>query len=94
MEDHQKEIIKEIIKKYEKLKAQDRSDEAIHKILGQKASGERNHPLYNISPFTFKKLIADPEGLPRNLVSYIKGFSPKAAEIFEKFDFEKERYLP
>jgi DNA-binding transcriptional MerR regulator len=58
--------------------------------LAKVASKDRQQPLYNISPFTFAKLIGDPNGLARNLTAYIKGFSPKVREIFEKFEFEKE----
>ncbi|MDF9801298.1 type I restriction enzyme M protein [Catalinimonas alkaloidigena] len=80
----------EVLKEYEKLIAQGYSQEVIDKILGNKATGKRVQPLYNTSPFTFRKLLADPDNLSSNLVAYIKGFSPKAREIFEKFDFEKE----
>ncbi|GAL85563.1 hypothetical protein MYP_2792 [Sporocytophaga myxococcoides] len=80
----------QVIQQYQKLKAQNLSEEAIHKIIATKASGDRNHPLYNISPFTFKKMLGDPDGIAKNLVAYINSFSPKALEIFEKFDFEKE----
>ena len=79
-----------VVKKYEQLKAQGQSDDVIDKILGKTASGDRNQPLYNTSPYTFKKLLADSDNIARNLVSYIHGFSPKAREIFEKFKFEDE----
>lgn len=54
------------------------------------ATKERKQPLYNVSPYTFAKLIGDPNGLAKNLTAYIKGFSPKVREIFDKFEFEKE----
>lgn len=50
----------------------------------------RKQPLYNTSPLTFQKLLGDPEGIANNLVSYIRGFSPRVRDIFEKFEFEKE----
>jgi len=46
--------------------------------------------LFNTSPYTFKKLLDDPDNIARNLVAYIQGFSPKAKEIFEKFKFEEK----
>ncbi|KTC93378.1 type I restriction-modification system subunit M [Legionella cincinnatiensis] len=79
-----------VIEQYEKLQAQGHTEEAIHKILGRFASADRAQPLYNISRYTFKKLLADPDNIARNLVTYINGFSPKAQDIFEKFKFEQE----
>lgn len=43
---------------------------------------------YNTSPFDFKKLIDDPNGIEKNLRNYIDGFSPNIKDIFEKLDFE------
>ncbi len=80
----------EVLKEYEKLIGQGHSQDVIDKILGRKATGKREQPLYNVSPFTFRKLLADPDNLATNLVAFIKGFSPKAREVFEKFDFEQE----
>ena len=51
---------------------------------------ERTQPLYNISKWTLTKRLGDSEGLVGNLVDYINGFSPRARDIFEKFEFEKE----
>lgn len=45
---------------------------------------------YNISPFTFKKLLEDQAHVARNLRKYIDGFSDNVKEIFAKFDFEKQ----
>lgn len=79
-----------VLQEYHKLKAQDQPDRAIESILGKVACGDRKQPLYNTSPYTFKTLVDDPDNIARNLVTYIKGFSPKAQTIFEKFEFEKE----
>lgn len=80
-----------VVKKYEQLKSEGKlEEEAINKILGKTASGEREHPLFNTSKYTFQKLLADPDNIARNLVAYINGFSPKAREVFEKFKFEEE----
>lgn len=51
---------------------------------------KRQHPLYNISGYNFSKLLADSEHISANLLSYIQGFSPKARDIFDKFEFENE----
>jgi type I restriction enzyme M protein len=80
-----------VVKKYEQFKEEGKlSEDAINKILGKTASGEREHPLFNTSNYTFRKLLADPDNIARNLVAYIHGFSPKAKEVFEKFKFEEE----
>lgn len=47
------------------------------------------YDFYNISPFTFEKLIADPENLIDNFDNYLKGFSDNVKDIIENFDFEK-----
>jgi type I restriction enzyme M protein len=80
----------EVLKKYAALKNKGLSQTAIEKALAKTASKKRNQPLYNISRYTFQKLLGDPDGLAKNLTAYIKGFSPKVREIFEKFEFEAE----
>jgi type I restriction enzyme M protein len=63
----------------------------LEKALSKVAIGEdRTQPLYNTSQWTFQKLLGDAPGLAGNLVAYINGFSPRARDIFEKFEFEKE----
>ncbi|MFT3897275.1 MAG: class I SAM-dependent DNA methyltransferase [Thermomonas sp.] len=66
------------------------ADKALQKILGKAADPEREHPLYNTSPFTFEKLLGDSENIAPNLVSYINGFSPTARTIFDKFKFNEQ----
>ncbi|HCE5420932.1 TPA: SAM-dependent DNA methyltransferase [Legionella pneumophila] len=80
----------EVLEQYEKLQTQGHSEDAIHKILGKYAAQGREQAFYNISKYTFKKLLGDPDNIARNLVTYIDGFSPKAKEIFEKFEFEQQ----
>jgi type I restriction enzyme M protein len=75
---------------YKKLKEKGLKDKALHSALAKYASKDRKYPLYNISKYTFKKLLEDPEHLAKNLVTYINGFSPIAKEIFENFKFEAE----
>lgn len=43
---------------------------------------------YNISPFDFDTLRADPENVAQNLVNYIQGFSDNVKQIFGHFNFE------
>lgn len=51
----------------------------------QRASG---FAFYNISPFTFDRLLQDAPNLAANLRAYINGFSDNMREVLEKFDFE------
>jgi type I restriction enzyme M protein len=79
-----------VLVKYKELKAKGLKDKALHSALSRYASKDRKQPLYNISKYTFKKLLDDPEHIAKNLINYINGFSPKAKEIFENFKFEQE----
>lgn len=49
------------------------------------ASGQN---FYNVSNFTFKKLLDDAPNIASNLRKYIDGFSPNAREIIEYFNFD------
>jgi type I restriction enzyme M protein len=80
----------EVLAKYAAFKKKGLSETAIEKALAKAASKDRDQPLYNISRFTFQKLLGDPDGIAKNLTAFIKGFSPKVREIFEKFEFEAE----
>jgi len=46
-------------------------------------------PFYNTSRFTFEKLKGDPANTAANLNNYIKGFSERARDIIEHFEFGK-----
>jgi len=50
----------------------------------RKASG---FAFYNISPYSFERLVNDPHDLAANLNAYINGFSENMREVLEKFDF-------
>ncbi|HOD52397.1 MAG TPA: class I SAM-dependent DNA methyltransferase [Candidatus Hydrogenedentes bacterium] len=50
---------------------------------------ETGVPFYNTSRFTFEKLKGDPNNIAANLTNFIKGFSPRAREIIERFGFEE-----
>ena len=81
----------QVLKEYERLKAKGLSEAAVQKALAQKASKDRQQPLYNISKFeNFQALLGDPAHIAKNLTRYIKGFSPRVQEVFEKFEFEDE----
>jgi type I restriction enzyme M protein len=72
-----------------KYEAMELKGEAFEKAIAKVAiGGERQQLLYNTSEFTFQKLLDDADGIASNLINYIHGFSPKARDIFEKFDFK------
>jgi type I restriction enzyme M protein len=80
-----------VLESVKKLKAKGLKDKALEKALSRVAVGAgRTQPLYNTSKFTFEKLLGDPGNIASNLSAYIQGFSPRARDIFEKFEFEAE----
>lgn len=80
----------DVIAEFERLKAQGLEGDVLHKVLGRKAARGRRQPLYNISPFTFEKMLGDPPNIAANLNSFISGFSENVRRIFERFEFEAE----
>ncbi|MGU9962647.1 MAG: type I restriction-modification system subunit M [Candidatus Halichondribacter symbioticus] len=57
------------------------------KELAKKISGQT---IYNKSGYNFKGLLDDPNKIVENIYHYIKGFSPKAYDIFKYFNFDEE----
>jgi type I restriction enzyme M protein len=80
-----------VIEAKAKYEAMELKGEAFEKAISKVAiGGERKQFLYNTSRFTFQKLLDDADNIASNLIDYIHGFSPKARDIFEKFDFKSE----
>ncbi len=79
-----------VLKKYEKLKAKEIPEEAMELELGKAADPQRKYPFYNISSFTFAKLLGDADNIAPNLTSYINSFSETAKNIFERFKFAEQ----
>jgi type I restriction enzyme M protein len=80
-----------VLEAAKKLKAKGLKDKAYESALSRVAVGAgRTQPLYNTSRFTFEKLLGDPPNIAGNLVYYIRSFSPRARDIFDKFEFETE----
>ena len=50
-----------------------------------RASG---YQFYNISQFTFDRLLADPDNIEANFRDYLAGFSPNVQDVLAKFDFD------
>ena len=79
-----------VLEEYEKLTSQEMPENAMERLLGKAADPQRKHPLYNTSPYTFQRLLDDPENIAPNLVAYINGFSSTARAIFERFKFSDQ----
>lgn len=45
---------------------------------------------YNTSPFTMKKLLADPKNIDTNFLHYLNGFSENVQDIISKFKFRNQ----
>lgn len=45
---------------------------------------------YNTSPFTMKKLLADPKNIDPNFLDYLNGFSENVQDIISKFKFRNQ----
>lgn len=48
------------------------------------------YKFYNTSPYNFKKLLDDSEGIYANFINYLDGYSPNVRDIIEKFEFTKQ----
>lgn len=80
-----------VLTEHKRLEGKGITGYALETALSRIALGnERSQPLYNTSPWTFQKLLGDAPGLATNLQAYINGFSPRARDIFYKFEFENE----
>ncbi len=84
--DAMKARYEEEMTKPEDERSQDLLDRQLTRIVGK----DRSQTLYNTSGFNLQRLLADPEQIAPNLIKYIQGFSPKARDIFDKFEFENE----
>jgi type I restriction enzyme M protein len=58
-------------------------------VRGVRVRRETGLTFFNTSPWTFDKLVGDPDGLAANLVDYLSGFSNNI-DVFERFRFENE----
>jgi len=46
------------------------------------------YDFYNVSPFTFSTLLADPDNIAANFDTYLKGFSDNVKDIISNFQFD------
>ena len=69
-----------VLAKYDEVKKLPMRD-----VLLRKASG---YEFYNISKYTFEKLLDDPDNIEENFHNYLNGFSENVRDIIEKFKFD------
>ncbi len=60
---------------------------AVKDPILRKVSG---YSFYNVSPFTFPKLLDDPDNIEANFRSYLNGFSENVRNIIERFRFDNQ----
>lgn len=53
----------------------------------ERASG---YSFYNVSPYTFENLLADPEHIEANFRTFLAGFSENVQDVLENFEFDRE----
>lgn len=79
-----------VVAEHARLLAANTAENAIPRMLTRIVDPDRKQPLYNVSPYTFAKLLGDSENIAPNLVAYINGFSDTARDIFERFKFSEQ----
>lgn len=79
-----------VLDENKRLEAKGITGPALEKALSRVASTDRKQELFNTSGFTFEKLLGDAPSIAGNLIAYTRGFSPRARDIFDKFEFESE----
>lgn len=87
LDDYDRAIIKEVYDSYDYLPEEDK-DEIV--IADLKENYDMNLQFYNVSDFTWKKLLDDSENIKSNFEEYLNGFSNNVKEIIGKFKFKDE----
>lgn len=87
LDDYDRETIKSVYEEYDFLPEEER-DELV--IVDLKENHNINLQFYNVSDFTWKKLLDDSENIKSNFEEYINGFSNNVKEIIGKFKFKDE----
>ena len=87
LDDYDREIVKSVYEEYDFLPEEER-DEMV--IVDLKENHNINLQFYNVSDFTWKKLLDDSENIKSNFEEYLNGFSNNVKEIIGKFKFKDE----
>jgi type I restriction enzyme M protein len=84
-DDALKETKQEVLELNKKIESQKTIDAIKDGLLCKKTG----YDFYNISPFTFENLLADPDNIAANFDTYLKGFSDNVKDIISNFKFEQ-----
>lgn len=87
LDDYNSETIKSVCEEYDFLPEEEK-DEMV--IVDLKENHNMNLQFYNVSDFTWKKLLDDSENIKSNFEEYLNGFSNNVKEIIGKFKFKDE----
>ncbi len=78
LDDYDREIVKSVYKEYDFLPEEEK-DELV--IVDLKENHNIDLQFYNVSDFTWKKLLDDSENIKSNFEEYLNGFSNNVKEI-------------
>lgn len=87
LDDYDKEVIKEVYNSYDYLPEEDK-DEIV--LADLKENHNMDIQFYNVSDFTWKKILDDSENIKSNFEAYLNGFSNNVKEIINRFKFRSE----
>lgn len=87
LDDYDREIVKSVHQEYDFL-SEEEKDELV--IVDLKENHNIDLQFYNVSDFTWKKLLDDSENIKSNFEEYLNGFSNNVKEIIGKFKFKDE----
>ncbi|MGX4636931.1 type I restriction-modification system subunit M [Clostridioides difficile] len=87
LDDYDREIVKSVYKEYDFLPEEEK-DELV--IVDLKENHNIDLQFYNVSDFTWKKLLDDSENIKSSFEEYLNGFSNNVKEIIGKFKFKDE----
>ena len=85
-DDALKDTKKEVVEKSKELDERGLNDYSKQAIIKTVAK----HDFYNTSKFDFAGLIADPDNIKENFISYLQAYSDNVKDIIQRFDFFKE----
>lgn len=87
LDDYDREVIKQVYEMYEFLPEEQRDEVVIAEL---RENHDMNLQFFNISDFTWKKLLDDSDNIKSNFEAYLNGFSNNVKCIISHFNFRTE----